>query len=107
MLVISVFPRETLFTYIRSRLCDDVEVQPREKKQKGSKEREREKKRKKTGCRATPSSRLTDDSRKGRGDSRPADATISAHTAFRNFRCAKLAVLETLKNPGSSNRLRT
>lgn len=39
MLVISVFPRETLFTYIRSRLCDDVEVQPREKKEKGSKER--------------------------------------------------------------------
>lgn len=44
MLVISVFPRETLFTYIRSRLCDDVEVQPREKKEKGSKEREKKKK---------------------------------------------------------------
>lgn len=106
MLVISVFPRETLFTYIRSRLCDDVEVQPREKKEKGSKERGG-KKRRKTRCRATPSSRLSDDSRKGRGDSCPADATISTHTAFRNFRCAKLAVLETLKNPESSNRLRT
>ena len=47
MLVISVFPRETLFTYIRSRLCDDVEVQPREKKQKGSKEREREREKEK------------------------------------------------------------
>lgn len=79
MLVISVFPRETLFTYVRSRLCDDVEVQPREKKEKGSKEK---KKRKKTRCRATPSSRLTDDSRKGRGDSCPADATNSTHTAF-------------------------
>lgn len=45
MLVISVFPRETLFTYIRSRLCDDVEVQPREKNVKGSKEREKEEER--------------------------------------------------------------
>lgn len=44
MLVISVLPRETLFTYVRSRLCDDVEVQPREKKGKGSKEREKKKK---------------------------------------------------------------
>lgn len=44
MLVISVFPRETLFTYIRSRLCDDVEVQPREKKENGSKERGKKKK---------------------------------------------------------------
>lgn len=43
MLVISVFPRETLFTYIRSRLCNDVEVQPREKKVKRSKERGKKK----------------------------------------------------------------
>lgn len=106
MLVISVLPRETLFTYVRSRLCDDVEVQPREKKGKGSKEREKKKEKRHDVAprkvRVSPTIAAKEEAIRVQ-PMRPSPT----HTAFRNFRCAKLAVLETLKNPESSNRLRT